>query len=98
MSISEARLIGLERFSMPHNAPDPLASYQCARHMEEGSLHVTKTVLEKEHRADQKHLCESKKRQWLDDQSEEDDSGTGDEDCDDHPNLRMKWRWTELSR
>lgn len=83
---------------MPHNAPDPLATYQCARYMEEGCIQVTKTVLDKEGGGVQKHSCEKMKREWPDDQSEEDDSGTGEEDVDDHPNLRMKWRWTELSR
>lgn len=79
-------------FAMPHNAPDPLQSYQHARWLEEGCIHVTKTVLEKEEKITKAHNTRYVDERW----EEEERSSEDGEEVVDHPNLRMQWRWTEL--
>ncbi|CAO2652898.1 Nn.00g023090.m01.CDS01 [Neocucurbitaria sp. VM-36] len=88
-----------ELFSLPMDMPNPLTNYIYARWLEEGRMRVSKIALEKQHMAQT-----SRKREWdgsTSEKEEEDDGensvdGGRDGDGEDHPNMHLRWTWSEL--
>ncbi|KAL5117117.1 hypothetical protein ACEQ8H_004942 [Pleosporales sp. CAS-2024a] len=74
-------------FSMPFNSANPLTGYGNANLLEEGCISITKTTLAKESR---------RRRSSVGSSDEDEELSEGD--VQDHENLRMQWRWTELKR
>jgi hypothetical protein len=85
---------------MPREVSDSVLGYQYARWLEEGRTHGAETKLKKEDSANvgggevyNEDEDESVEESDLND----DEKGTcGGEDGEEHLNLRMQWKWTEL--
>lgn len=93
---------------MPRDVSDSALGYQHARWLEEGGTHRVETKLEE---LDSTDVADSEgyEEGKDDDENENDDEsesasdmnddadGTcGREEGEEHPNLRMQWKWTEL--
>ena len=79
--------------------PNPLTNYVHARWLEEGCLRVSKTTLERQHRTQARRKSEwhgsTSEKEEEDDGENSVDGGT-DDDCEDHPNMHLRWTWSEL--
>jgi hypothetical protein len=87
---------------MPSKQPSPLTGYLHAGLLEEGCVLVSKTTLGEERgrrvvlgtaESDEADTESEGEVEASDDEASDDASGT-----EDHPNLKMRWSWTELGQ
>jgi hypothetical protein len=77
-----ADVLTANSFSMPAGAQNPLTGYQNANLLEEGCIQITKEE-------------DGRRRSDSVESSGDEEASVGGEE---HENLHLKWRWTELKR